>query len=166
VAIAVGIMHLMVFEKYGLSMPLSSLGFDNPVYHLLVKTPFLLLDHRYVYTVPLLNIVFALFLLLLIKRQGGGTVLKGKFIRSIGHLSYGIYIYHLGLSYLFTVFFKEVAEVLHFCKLGMFSQFPLMILYLLALFLLAQLSYSFFERLFLRMKKKYTIKNKVAVPST
>lgn len=138
--VTIGILHLTYFNV----IPGSSLGYDVPVFHLLHPTPSWLLTHRYLYTLPLLNFFFALIILLAIHHK---LVLKNRLLIKIGKISYGIYIYHLALSYFFSLAIKNSHQ------LPMLTAWTLMAFYLIILCTLAYLSYRFLETPFLRLKK-------------
>lgn len=76
--------------------------------------------------------------------------LENKFFNHIGKISYGIYIYHPLWVLLFTLFMK---------KLGISAQTGVIIIFPIVLtltLLTAHISYKYFEKPFLSLKKRYT----------
>ena len=81
-------------------------------------------------------------------------VLEGKFVRSIGKYSYGIYVFH-GLIILMTVhFLTDYSSRL--AKIPPTLQKPLIAIWVASVaYALAYLSYNFYEKRFLRLKKHF-----------
>jgi peptidoglycan/LPS O-acetylase OafA/YrhL len=146
-----GIIHLQVLKNYGMSIPLSSLGYDNPVYHLLMPTPNSIINNRYFYSMPLINCIFGLIMLLAINGKFLTKLLESKWLVFLGKISYGVYIYHLGFSYLFTSGVKSFSTVKishgSFLIQGFF-----MLLFLTVLVILSFLSFQYFEKVFYKRK--------------
>lgn len=150
--IATGIAHLLIFKHYGIYMPLSTLGYDNPVYHLLTKAPYFLLENRYLYTIPLLNALFGFILMVAITGRIRTKLLENKILVKLGNISYGVYLYHLGCSYFFKIALEGAInlDALHICVQGIFF-----LAYILFLFGIAWVSYWYFEVKFLKKKRRF-----------
>jgi peptidoglycan/LPS O-acetylase OafA/YrhL len=74
----------------------------------------------------------------------------------VGKISYGVYIYHLGFSYGFGLL---ITTVFHSAinKLPVVAQCGAMVVYLCLVFLLAEMSYRFWEVRFLKMRNHISI---------
>lgn len=69
----------------------------------------------------------------------------------IGKISYGIYVYHMIVIFIFSYFYSKVAF------LSSINTFGLYFLIIFTTILLSFLSYRYFEAFFLRLKSRYTI---------
>lgn len=149
--IIVGTVHLIYLRNDQVEN--SSLGYDLPVYHI-AKKPSLypILNNRYFYTIPIINLTFGLLMLLMIKNRIHDGFFANKFLTTTGRISYSIYIYHLALSYFFILLVKTIFSK----EPGQFDwpyQIGFMVIYLAILFLIAGLSYRHLEKWFLRPRK-------------
>ena len=142
--LVVGWVHIGFAGRYHLDLPARSLGYDNPVFHLLHSPPYHWLDHRYFYSIPLINLVFGVTLLLVSEGKLLKPLMESRWLVAIGKVSYGIYIYHLAFSYIFELTLRSLSGKAA-ADLPLALDLPLMVLYLLALYLLAWFSYRFFE---------------------
>lgn len=142
--VMIGLVHITLFTRYGIPSGDSSLGYDAPVYHLLYKTPYELLNNRFLYLIPVINGFFALLVLLAIHGRLLPQLFENRWLVKVGKISYGVYIYHLGFSYGFNLL---VTTVFHsaISKLPVIAQFGAMLVYLCLLFVLADMSYRFWE---------------------
>lgn len=156
--LVIGYAHIHILGRYGFRMEQGALGFDAPVFHLLMGTPDVLVNNRYFYSMPLINMMFAV--LMLLAMQGGGVLKRifenGVLVR-IGKVSYGIYIYHLAFSFLYGLVFRKVfgAEI---GTTGVAGQVMSMMAYLSILYGIAWVSYRVLERRFLELK---SVNNKI-----
>jgi peptidoglycan/LPS O-acetylase OafA/YrhL len=78
--------------------------------------------------------------------------LENKFFNFIGRISYGIYVYHMTVIFLFSYLIKD--------KLSSHSAVIYASIYLIVIslsVLVAYISYTYFESYFLRKKEKYTV---------
>lgn len=150
--ILIGYWHMHTFKKYGLDMEPMSLGFDAPVFHVFVRTPNTLLNNRYLYSIPLLNLFFSLLVLLAIRGIAFSTFFSNGLLVYIGKISYGVYIYHLAFAWffedLFRRFFHKNIEIVSYT-----GQVATMLVYVALLIGIASLSYYFLERPFLKKKQ-------------
>jgi peptidoglycan/LPS O-acetylase OafA/YrhL len=149
-----GIVHLLVLPTYNVRIENSSLGFDNPVYHLVNPIENFILNNRYLYTIPLLNLFFGLLVLAAVNGKLWAGFFENRILVQIGKISYGIYIYHLFFSYLFREMAFRIFGDLN--SGNIFIQGLMMITYLALLFGIASISFYYFERKFLRLKKKFS----------
>jgi peptidoglycan/LPS O-acetylase OafA/YrhL len=145
--VIIGTIHIIVLGNR--QIEISSLGYDLPVYHISKQpSPYFILNNRYFYTIPIINLTFGLLTLLLIKRKIENSFWTNRFLMRIGHISYGIYIYHLALGYglvllLKMMFHKPVHEF------NCLYQTCVILFYLVILLLIASLSYKRYEKRFL-----------------
>ena len=150
--IIIGAVHLHLLKSYWMGTQYSSLGFDAPVYHLLTQTPNEIINNRYAYSIPLINFAFALLMALAINRKILTRFFENKVLVYLGKISYGIYICHLGLSFLLETYSIDVKN------LNIFPLILLMFFYLSSLILISSVSYNFFEQKFLYLKDKFAQK--------
>ncbi|QEC79735.1 acyltransferase family protein [Mucilaginibacter ginsenosidivorax] len=162
VFLSVGIYHLTSLENNELSI--SSFGFDEPVFQFSYRPPSSqILANRYFYSIPILNLLFGLGLLLLIRKNIAGKFMSNKYLRYIGKISYGIYIYHLGFSYVFLKLSEQLLK--HgIQQVSWELQTFFMLIYLSLLILLAGISYKYFEIKFLSFKKNFIYNHKLVPP--
>jgi peptidoglycan/LPS O-acetylase OafA/YrhL len=151
-----GIVHLLVLPTYNVHIENSSLGFDNPVYHLVNPIENFILNNRYLYTIPLLNLFFGLLVLGAVNGKLWPALFENRILLKIGKISYGIYIYHLFFSYLYRLTFSQRfgKELDSINKVG---QIINGVIYLILLYGIAWLSYYGLEKRFLAYKKNYSI---------
>lgn len=88
-------------------------------------------------------------------------LLNNNFIQKIGIVSYGIYVFHKPLAfYVFDPISQYLLHSINFSNLGYFGKIQYnwyiipIIFYPILSFLFAQLSFKFFEKPFLRLKRK------------
>lgn len=132
------------------SIPVVALVGLGMVYLMLVDIPLTPLNNA------LCGVLFATLILNLATHPRLPLRLQGRFWDQLGNLSYGVYMYHFPLLYL-------VLYVLHRLKIPEGDSFNL-ILYSTTIggtFIVAYLSYRFFERPFLALKSRLAM-----VPST
>ena len=155
--LAIGYANIHMLSQYGVRMEPGALGFDVPVFHLLTRTPDALVNNRYFYSMPLINLLFAVFILLSMRRRLFTGIFENGLLVRIGKVSYGIYIYHLAFSYVYGLVFRKVfgAEI---AEIGMVGQVGSMMVYLSVLYGIAWVSYRFLERRFLALK---TVNNRI-----
>jgi peptidoglycan/LPS O-acetylase OafA/YrhL len=154
--VVTGVAHLLVLPTYNVHIENSSLGFDNPVYHLINPIENFILNNRYLYTIPLLNLFFGLLVLAAVNGKLWPALFENRILLKIGKISYGIYIYHLFFSYLYRLTFSQLfsRELGSIDKVG---QIINGVIYLILLYGLAWLSYYGFEKRFLAYKKNYSV---------
>jgi peptidoglycan/LPS O-acetylase OafA/YrhL len=161
IVVIIGAIHISYLKNY--EMELSSLGFDAPLYHISKRpSPWEILNNRYFYTIPLINLLFTSLILLLIKKISFEKIFSNQYLVSTGKISYGIYIYHLAFANLFSIFISAVFHK-QMAQFDWFLQIVLMAVYLILLIFVAKLSYKYFESRFLRLKRCYGYKNVNAV---
>jgi peptidoglycan/LPS O-acetylase OafA/YrhL len=84
-------------------------------------------------------------------KGGLGLVSRNKFVQHIGQLSYGIYLYHMPIP-------DTIKAAFHFGGVSInFSQHPIFwfVIFMLSVYILARLSYTFFEIYFLKLKERF-----------
>jgi peptidoglycan/LPS O-acetylase OafA/YrhL len=150
-----GAAHLLILPAYNVQIENSSLGFDNPVYHLVNPTNNFILNNRYFYTIPLLNLFFGLLVLAAVNGKLWPHFFENRILVQIGKISYGIYIYHLFFSYLYRLMFLHLFDS-ELDNVNIAGQIVNGAIYLLLLYAIAWLSYYGFERRFLAIKKRFT----------
>ncbi len=108
-------------------------------------------DYQYVWSYTLLNMTTATCIAYLAankSKQGKSTtiqlILSNRILREIGKVSYGMYIFHQAIV---PVFFKLLPPILE--KL---PRVPIFLLYVCVVYLVAFVSFKFFETQFLRYK--------------
>lgn len=153
-ACTIGVIHVVLFNRYEVPGGEGSLGYDAPVFHLLYKTPWYWLNNRYIYMIPVVNVFFGMLVLLAIKGHLLSAIFENKLLVGVGKVSYGIYIYHLGFSYLYQLIMTGLVHA-DIDKLPVVFQFIIMAMYLCLLYLLASASYRYFELRFLKLKSRY-----------
>lgn len=147
----VGFFNTYFLKLYGIPMDRNSLGFDNPVYHVVNPIPDIWVNNRYFYTLPLINLTFCLFLVLVKENMLLKKIFENRNLVWIGKISYGIYIYHLGLSYLFDLVVSRLVRK-EFMDVHLYIQFGLLVVYLAILIALSALSYYLFENRILKYR--------------
>jgi peptidoglycan/LPS O-acetylase OafA/YrhL len=151
--VGIGYWHVHTFHGYGLEMDHLSLGFDAPVFHPLTSTPEFLLNNRYFYSIPLLNMGFALLILLAIQRGALSRLFGNGLLVWIGKISYGVYIYHLAFSYGYGILFRRIFDM-DPGGATVLGQVAGMLVYLGLLLGIASRSYYVLERPFLRRRER------------
>jgi hypothetical protein len=153
-AVCAGAINIYYLNSYGIPVNDHSFGFDNPIYHVVYSLPNFWINNRYLYTIPIINLFFGL-LLIVVK---SGDLLKPFFENRVlvwvGNISYGIYIYHLGLSYLFGLSLSRLwgRDAMSF---SVYGQVGLLLVYLGLLLGISALSYYTLERRFLDRRRPY-----------
>lgn len=152
VFVCAGLWNYYTLSHYSFPILKSSLGFDAPVYHALFNTPYFLINHRYIYMVPIINYSCFLLVALAIQHEQFRLLLEKRWMCSIGKISFSIYMLHLLGACLFKIVVDKftVSE-----NLGFLPSLILMILYLSLLFLVSFLSFQFYEKRFLRLKRYF-----------
>ncbi len=150
----VGITHLLLAHYYGVKLDGSTLGFDPSVYHLTTFSPSAIFNNRYFYSIPLINFTFASLLLWAIQTKSPPRLLVNNVIMRVGKISYGIYLFHLPLSFLSTHFFEVLGRKVD--EHGLSYQLIVMLVYLILLILLSEVSFRFYEAKFLKLKERYS----------
>ena len=130
--LVVGIVNLMLFQ-HSTSPHISSLGY-----------PIASLEHgQHIWSYSLLNAFFT-SLILWVSYSSAGRLFSNPFLVSIGKVSYGMYLFHWGILGAFS----KIAHQLSINSLIVF------IIYFLAVYAFAYLSYHLFESHFLKVKNK------------
>lgn len=78
--------------------------------------------------------------------------LEHKLLNFLGRISYGIYVYHILVVYLLSLFLKDkITSMSHWLQIGLLG----VLTFTLTIFI-AWLSYEFFEKRFLQLKEKFS----------
>ncbi len=107
----------------------------------------MLANYQYIWGYSLLNLVFALLILCIIKGKNPIGILKNPLLVYIGKISYGIYVYHVVVLLLI----RQYWDVRFSSPMGIL----LFIIYFTLTFSLAHFSYKFYEEPFLKLKNKF-----------
>ena len=76
----------------------------------------------------------------------------------LGRISYGMYIFHITFFWIiYHIYKNELASVSNYMGLGEWKNEVGFIIALIATISMAQLSYRFFEKPFLNIKRKFTL---------
>ncbi len=131
VVLVLGIINLLIphaelYEISSLGYPIASLEYG-----------------QHIWSYSVLNIFFAL-LILWIASPSSWAIFSSPFLVSIGKVSYGMYLFHWAV----LGAINQIITPINLSSLLVF------ILYLLAVYLIAWISYNLFERHFLRLKDK------------
>jgi peptidoglycan/LPS O-acetylase OafA/YrhL len=106
--------------------------------------------YQFIWGYSLLNYFFAVTIDAVAREGLFRRVLDSKPLAYLGKISYGLYVYHLGVIFLL---YRLLGPSLTMSK-GL-SQFVLMLLEFAATFIVASLSYRFLEKPILSLKDKY-----------
>lgn len=137
----VGFLNSMVAGEHGIHFPLNSLGY-------LVES---IVNYQHVWSYTIINITAAALMVWGIHREVNQglplPLLSHPVMVRIGKISYGIYVFHVPVMYIVTILTGHP-------EFG-FTGFKLlnMFLYLSLTYLISELSYRYFESVFLKLKK-------------
>lgn len=106
----------------------------------------MLANYQYVWGYTALNLVFGLLILCILKKENPFPFLNNSILVYIGKISYGIYIFHVPVLVLIRKVFKG--------KFLSVEGILFMVTYFLLTFLIAHVSYKYYEKRFLTLKKK------------
>lgn len=110
---------------------------------------------QHIWGYSLLNLITAFFLVYLLQHKPGTSIFCARPVVALGKISYGVYVFHQGLLYLYKTICPFSAwtwsGALHF------------LFYLVLLVLLSSLSFYVWERRFLQMKDKFWPKGRRAM---
>ena len=108
----------------------------------------------------LLHLVHSFFFIIIILNVSCNSSsflkLENTFYNLLGKISYGIYMYHLVVIY-FTIKFLDYCNMFH--PKNIYSNLLLYILVISITSLISYMSYTLFERKFLKIKSRYTLIN-------
>jgi peptidoglycan/LPS O-acetylase OafA/YrhL len=156
VTVALGLYVISRLAMYGVYVPWSTLGLEFPVGQERYPGAELLLKYRYVYSYCLVNLCSALLILCSIKGKPLFRFFENDFLREIGKISYGIYLFHYPLmAALQTVAFKFVSKK-SFAANPVY-EIGLFVVYLPVLYLISYLSFHYFEKRFLQFKDRLKV---------
>lgn len=148
--LGVGVLNMLLFDKYDIPHNYSVFGYDIPVLHRLSGSPNELFNFRFLYTLPVLNLFFASLVLIAIRSRERTNRIY-HFFCFTGRISYGMYIFHLLISFLFM----RMIDKSPLGEKGIINELFCASLYMTSLFILSFISYSFFEKRFLHLKKYF-----------
>jgi peptidoglycan/LPS O-acetylase OafA/YrhL len=120
-----------------------------------------LLDNsQYIYVFTWINVLSVLFILGIIKNASWSAFLDWKLLRYVGKISYGMYLYHNLIKYLFIyILFYKVPFINLFMadiKSNYVTQSLIFVLYLSIVFLVSHISFVYMESKFLKYKSLLT----------
>jgi peptidoglycan/LPS O-acetylase OafA/YrhL len=144
---------LNYFNSNGLHSFVRDLGYSHDVVG----------NYAHVWRYSLLNLFFASFILLLTSKQVHllawvRKIFENEILVKIGRVSYGMYIFHwLIYVYIFARYLKFDSYYL---------QLLVFLSYVLAVYLVAALSFRFYESYFISLKDRVFVKNKTIVPES
>lgn len=120
----------------------------------------LLDNNQYLYAFTWINVLSALFILGIIQNTSWSAFLDWKLLRYVGKISYGMYLYHNLVKYLFIyILFYKVPFLNIFManiKSSILSQCLMFGLYLLIVFLVSHISFVYMESKILKYKSRLT----------
>jgi peptidoglycan/LPS O-acetylase OafA/YrhL len=113
------------------------------------------MTHNYLFTyiITLVNAWCMLMLLCLVRGFRMAWLLESRFLVFVGRYSYGIYLFHLPILFLFLLGVNIVMPIDTRMK-RIVSDIPLFIIYVSIVCGAAYISYNYFEIYFLRFKKR------------
>lgn len=120
-------------------------------------------NYVYVWEYTLLNLLFASFILILVSKHnqfnfsGIRKLMESKWMVKIGKVSYGMYIYHWAIIYIFTLLFLHGQ--------GMLIKVLFFIPYTATVYLVSELSYRLYESRFIKLKDSISFKQKKNIES-
>ena len=108
----------------------------------------------------LLHLIHSFFFIIIILNVSSNSSsflkLENTFYNLLGKISYGIYMYHLVVIY-FTIKFLDYCNI--FYAKNIYSNLLLYIMVISITSLISYISYTLFERKFLKIKSRYTLIN-------
>jgi peptidoglycan/LPS O-acetylase OafA/YrhL len=116
-----------------------------------------MINYQHVWSYTLINIFFGLLIVVVGADSGNekawlNKIFRIKLFNALGKVSYAMYVYHFGLLILFQRFIiPDLASVMSDWKL----QLSWFLIFSVSVYLVAWVSYRFFETKFLNMKPKY-----------
>lgn len=135
VTIAAGLVQAWCLQSNGLPPHWHSLGYDNFAHY-----------RQYVWAFTLLNLSSAAFIFCAMENAAIARILSFRPLVFVGMISYGLYVWHLPLMRLFSIFWPPDTH-----SLGGLVRFAV---YLAASIGTAALSYLCYERHFLKIKNR------------
>ncbi len=118
--------------------PSTALGFSYPLAR----------DLKQVWGYSYLGYIFALLVYIVVREKMFLRLLENKFIRYLGKISYGIYVYHFGLIW----FVRRIRDF----GINEFVAKPLtLVISAVLVYFIASMSYRYFEKPILDLKERY-----------
>jgi peptidoglycan/LPS O-acetylase OafA/YrhL len=115
---------------------------------------------QYIWCYSLIGIFFSLVIAVTVANAGNGQwifrLLRSKVLVSIGKVLYGMYLYHMGLLYLFQKWFN-LEDIYQVSPIKFILVF---ILYSATVYAVSWLSFNYFEKYFTRLKPEYAFSAK------
>lgn len=149
--IFVGLYIYWVSYSNGYTLQIQNLGMDFHVFQFeLTGIP--IIDYRFIIMSWLMNISFAFIIIASINENAFSKVLKSPAMIFIGKRCYGMYVYHLPILILLWYYGIITHEGVNNSWLYKFGWF---IPYYLFVLLISDISYRYFEKKILLLKKKY-----------
>lgn len=131
--------YVLLFSMFGIFISLFILpDFFNDLLHLV---------HSFFFIIIILNVS---------SNSSSFLKLENTFYNLLGKISYGIYMYHLIVIY-FTIKFLDYCNMFH--PKNIYSNLLLYIMVISITSLISYMSYTLFERKFLKIKSRYTLIN-------
>ena len=118
--------------------------------------------YKYVWIYTLINLLSALSIVLAIGHGPVRRIFSWGWLRSLGRISYGLYVFHYPLLFALP---SAVAAVEQQVGASTATRLGCKIVYLAVLLILAKLSYRYFESPFLKLKDRRGEANRVAMPA-
>ncbi|MFM9908490.1 MAG: acyltransferase family protein [Chitinophagaceae bacterium] len=138
IVVTAGLTNYALLINQGQSISISSLGFSVAMIE----------NYQHVWSYSLINLLFAVVIVYLISANYKGIFNNALLVR-IGKIVYGIYIYHFGILWVFSTLNKRYIHSLTIS----------FTLACLGTYLLAFLSYQYYEKKFLSFKDFWNRKN-------
>jgi peptidoglycan/LPS O-acetylase OafA/YrhL len=143
IAIVIGLVNWQSLVSQGYELSIQTLGYAIAV----------VANYQHVWSYTVLNICFALMIIALIqlsdlKKWSLLALFNTRFLVSVGKVSYGMYLFHWALM---AVFYKIASP---FVGKGWIAFVP----YFLMVYVVAWLSFHYYESLFLKLKDRFYVK--------
>jgi peptidoglycan/LPS O-acetylase OafA/YrhL len=146
-----GITSTFFLQMKGYRIAWKSLGYESPTN--LSYSYF----YRYSYISTLFNACFFLLILCSIKGKWVGSFLENKYMVYIGKISFGIYMFHTPILFVFKKYFIGLEKPI---QMNMVMELVIFIIYILSVFIISHLSFTYFESIFLNYKSQLKITGK------
>lgn len=109
-------------------------------------------NYQYVWGYTVLNLLSAWLIILITRNQILPTLFRNPHLARLGVISYGAYIFHLPILYSLRPSLPDIQDWIGSPAAGLLV---FLLVYFVATFALAELSYRWIESPFLRMKSKF-----------